>query len=80
MLGSLQEAVQAMDSVQAKAGEMFSLYHEAAGELQEAGNILSQAESELQSQADSASDSISQAGARPRQIQQTFRSARQTAR
>lgn len=63
MLGSLQEAVQAMDSVQAKAGEMFSLYNEAAGELQEAGNILSQAESELQSQADSASDSISQAGA-----------------
>ena len=63
MLGSLQEAVQAMDSVQAKAGEMFSLYHEAAGELQEAGNILSQAESELQSQADSASDSLNQAGA-----------------
>ena len=63
MLGSLQEAVQAMDSVQAKAGEMFSLYNEAAGELQEAENILSQAESELQSQADSASDSISQAGA-----------------
>lgn len=63
MLGSLQEAAQAMDSVQAKAGEMFSLYHEAAGELQEAGNILSQAESELQSQADRASDSINQAGA-----------------
>lgn len=63
MLGSLQEAVQAMDSVQAKAGEMFSLYHEAAGELQKAGNILSQAESELQSQADRASDSINQAGA-----------------
>ena len=63
MLGSLQEAAQAMDSVQAKAGEMFSLYHEAAGELQEAENILSQAESELQSQADRASDSINQAGA-----------------
>ena len=63
MLGSLQEAVQAMDSVQAKAGEMFSLYHEAAGELQKAGNILSQAENELQSQADRASDSINQAGA-----------------
>ena len=63
MLGSLQEAVQAMDTVQTKAGEMFSLYHEAAGELQEAGNILSQAESELQSQADRASDSINQAGA-----------------
>ena len=63
MLGSLQEAVQAMDSVQTKAGEMFSLYHEAAGELQKAGNILSQAESELQSQADRASDSINQAGA-----------------
>ncbi|HJB36045.1 MAG TPA: hypothetical protein H9775_16200 [Candidatus Blautia merdipullorum] len=63
MLGSLQEAVQAMDTVQTKAGEMFSLYHEAAGELQKAGNILSQAESELQSQADRASDSINQAGA-----------------
>ena len=63
MLGSLQEAAQAMDTVQTKAGEMFSLYHEAAGELQEAGNILSQAESELQSQADRASDSINQAGA-----------------
>ena len=63
MLGSLQEAAQAMDSVQAKAGEMFSLYNEAAGELQEAENILSQAESELQSQADSASDSLNQAGA-----------------
>ena len=63
MLGSLQEAAQAMDSVQAKAGEMFSLYNEAAGELQKAGNILSQAESELQSQADRASDSINQAGA-----------------
>ena len=63
MLGSLQEAVQAMDTVQTKAGEMFSLYNEAAGELQEAGNILSQAESELQSQADRASDSINQAGA-----------------
>lgn len=63
MLGSLQEAVQAMDTVQAKAGEMFSLYNEAAGELQEAENILSQAESELQSQADSASDSLNQAGA-----------------
>ena len=50
MLGSLQEAAQAMDTVQTKAGEMFSLYHEAAGELQKAGNILSQAESELQSQ------------------------------
>ena len=62
MLGSLQEAAQAMDTVQTKAGEMFSLYHEAAGELQEAGNILSQAESELQSQADRASDSINQAG------------------
>ena len=49
MLGSLQEAAQAMDTVQTKAGEMFSLYHEAAGELQKAGNILSQAESELQS-------------------------------
>ena len=63
MLGSLQEAAQAMDTVQTKAGEMFSLYHEAAGELQKAGNILSQAESELQSQADRASDSINQAGA-----------------
>ena len=63
MLGSLQEAAQAMDTVQTKAGEMFSLYNEAAGELQEAGNILSQAESELQSQADRASDSINQAGA-----------------
>ena len=63
MLGSLQEAAQAMDTVQAKAGEMFSLYNEAAGELQEAENILSQAESELQSQADSASDSLNQAGA-----------------
>src|SRR5699024_6928112 len=50
MLGSLQEAVQAMDTVQTKAGEMFSLYNEAAGELQKAGNILSQAENELQSQ------------------------------
>ncbi|HJC11064.1 MAG TPA: hypothetical protein H9935_09685 [Candidatus Blautia merdigallinarum] len=63
MLGSLQEAVQAMDTVQTKAGEMFSLYNEAAGELQKAGNILSQAENELQSQADRASDSINQAGA-----------------
>ena len=63
MLGSLQEAVQAMDTVQTKAGEMFSLYNEAEGELQKAGNILSQAESELQSQADRASDSINQAGA-----------------
>ena len=63
MLGSLQEAAQAMDTVQTKAGEMFSLYNEAAGELQEAGNILSQAESELQSQADRASDSLNQAGA-----------------
>ena len=63
MLGSLQEAAQAMDSVQAKAGEMFSLYNEEAGGLQEAENILSQAESELQSQADSASDSLNQAGA-----------------